>query len=109
MKVDHGKASENADGETRVHLLERLVRRYAWCCIPSFWFYGDSPDYLLVIELLDGRRFWRCLADSCRTPDEIILSWAGCPPQKWLRQFRAGGAGSKTWTECFDFWADPKA
>ena len=104
MNSNNDFASDDADRQNRVRMLECLVRRYAWCRVPSLWFYSDSPDYLLVVELLDGRRFWRCLADSSRTPDEIMLSWAGCTPQTWLRQFHAGGKGSQHWNEFFDFW-----
>ena len=83
------------------------MRRYAWCRIPAFWTYTGYADYLLVIELPDGRRYWRCLASSEQTPDEVMLRWASCPPDKWLRQFRPKGKGAKHWQEFFDFWIKP--
>ena len=91
----------------RVRLLDRLVRRYAWCRVPTFWPYSGHPDYLIVIQLPDGRRFWRCLASSEFTPDEIMLRWASCPPAKWAKQFHAKSKGTKLWHEFFDFWIKP--
>lgn len=99
-------APGDADKQTRVRALGRLVRRYAWCRLPPLWFYSDAPDYLLVIELPDGRRFWRCLSHPTHTPEDILLGWSACPVRRWQRQFSAGGKGSHLWNEFFDFWAE---
>ena len=109
MAVDDTSPSKQDDRANRITLLGALVCRYAWCRIPSAWFYSTLPDYLLVVQLPDGRRYWRCLADSSRDPDEILLGWATCPPQKWLLQFKAGNKGTKVWNEYFDFWTTTTA
>ena len=95
------------DLQHRISLLGQLVRRYAWCQVQSDWPEAELPDYLLVVELPDGRRYWRYLSYCSCTPDATMLRWATCPPKKWMSQFRRHGKGSQRWNEFFDFWAKP--
>ena len=105
---DHdNQANDDASNSHRIKLLEQLIRRYAWCRVPSIWGTWEGIDYLLVIELPDGRRYWRHLSNPFYTPDEFILGWATCPPRKWYQTFRKGG-NLKRWNEYFDFWAKPR-
>lgn len=104
-KDDHLPNDDGANSQ-RVQLLQQLVRGYAWCRIPAFSILSEGMEYLLVIELPDGRRYWRCLTLMDSTPDEIMLRWASYPPRKWRKLFD-GKKRSKHWNEYFDFWAKP--
>ena len=95
--------------QRKVARLGNLVRRYAWCCLRSTTISCDEPTYLLVIELPDGRRYWRVCCTAAHTPDELLLRWAECAPAEWFGYFeeaamkKAEQGKDCAWNEYLDF------
>ena len=106
------RPDKRVQSEQQAALLQRIVRSYSWCAIPpSSWnFLGPDPEYLIVIQLPDGRRYWRCLICATANPDQLLLRWAtGYSSDKWFAQFKEDLKPAKQrWNHYFDFWEPAK-